>query len=114
MEIHTIDINEVTIKKYVNSLRPENFEIRSELDFGYSYDGKIAILYEIRPVWNNTKEIQNIKFAKIRFYKSKREWNLFWMRANGKWELYDPFPKSSHLDKILDIIEEDKHGCFFG
>ena len=36
----TIDINESTIKKYVESLRPENLEIRKQVDIGYSYDGK--------------------------------------------------------------------------
>jgi len=110
----TIDINESTIKKYVESVRSNNPEIRAQLDFGYSYDRKVIILYEIRPVWNNPKKIQHIEFAKIRFYKSKLEWNLYWKRASGKWELYDPFPRSTHLDKIVEIIREDKHGCFYG
>ncbi len=114
MKNTTIDINESTIKKYVESLRPENPGIRAQLDYGYSYDGKVVVLYEIRPVWNNPKEIQHIEFAKIRFYKSRQEWNLYWMRASGKWELYKPFPESTHLDIIIDIISEDKQGCFFG
>ena len=110
----TIDINESTIKKYVESIRPESSEIRAQLDFGYSYDGKITEIYEIRPLWNNPKETQNIPFAKIRFYKSKQLWNLYWMRASGKWELYEPFSESTHLDKIIEAIRDDKHGCFFG
>ena len=114
MENSTIDINESSIKKFVESLRPEDLEIRKKLDFGYSYDGKVAILYEIRPFWNNPEEIHNTEFAKIRFYKSRKEWSLYWMRASGKWELYQPFPKSTHLEKIIKVIKEDKHGCFFG
>src|SRR5680860_309806 len=114
MENNAIDINESTIKKFIESLRPEDPEIRKELDFGYSYDGKIAILYEIRPFWDDPKEIQNIEFAKIRFYKSRKEWNLYWMRASLKWELYEPFPESSRLEKIIEIIDEDKYGCFYG
>ena len=110
----TIDINESTIKQYVESIRPESQEIRAKLDFGYSYDGKITEIYEIRPLWNNPTEMQNIPFAKIRFYKSKQLWNLYWMRASGKWELYEPFAESTHLDKIIEVIREDKHGCFFG
>lgn len=109
-----IDINESTIKKYVESLRSEEPKIREQLDFGYSYDQKVVILYEIRPIWNNPNQTQNIEFAKIRFYKSRKEWNLYWMRASGKWELYEPFPKSTHLEKIVEVIKEDKHGCFFG
>ena len=109
-----IDINESTIKKYVEALRPEEPNIREQLDFGYSYDGRVVILYEIRPFWNNPEQIQHNAFAKIRFYKSRKEWNLYWMRASGKWELYEPFPKSTHLEKLVEVIKEDKHGCFFG
>ena len=110
----TIDINESTIKKYVESLRPENIEIRKQVDIGYSYDGKTVILFKIRADWTDPKKKQKFEFAKIRYYKSRREWNLYWMRASGKWEIYEPFPESSYLDKIIEIIKEDKHACFFG
>jgi len=110
----TTDLNEFTVIKFVELLRSENKEIREQLDFGYSYDGKLVEIYEIRSVWNRPEEKQNITFAKIRFYKSKKIWNLYWMRANGKWELYEPFPESTYLDKMFEIIKEDKHNCFFG
>ncbi|MCG2419805.1 DUF3024 domain-containing protein [Aequorivita sp. F47161] len=110
----TIDINEATIRNYVNSIRPENEEIRAQLDFGYSFDGKVFVLFEIRPIWNNLKEIQHIEYAKIRFYKSREEWNLYWKRASGKWELYEPFPTATHLNDIIDMIKRDTHGCFYG
>jgi len=109
-----IDINESTIKKYVESIRPEDLEIRTQLDFGYSYKDGIAEIYEIRPLWDNPKEIQHHSFAKIRFYKSKQLWNLYWMRASGKWELYTPFSESTYLDKIIEVIKKDEHGCFYG
>lgn len=109
-----IDLNEATIKKYIAFLRPDNPEVRAGLDFGYSYDGNTIILYEIRPVWNNPEEIQHTEFAKIRYYKTKQEWNLYWMRASGKWERYEPFPKATHLDEIIKVIENDEHACFYG
>ncbi|MBB4119889.1 hypothetical protein GGR32_002200 [Mesonia hippocampi] len=114
MKDNVIDINEFIIKKYVEKLRPEEKSIRKKLDYGYSYDGKIVILYEIRPFWDNPEEIQNIEFAKIRFYKSTKEWNLYWKRASEKWERYKPFPKSTHLDEIIAVINDDNYGCFFG
>ena len=110
----TIDINEFIIRKYVESLRPENLEIREQVDIGYSYDGKIVILYEIRPIWNDPKKKEQFGFAKIRYYKSRKKWNLFWMRASGKWEIYEPFPEPPHLEKIIETIKEDKYSCFFG
>lgn len=41
---NTTDINEFTIQKYVDSIRPDDPKIRAQLDFGYSYDGKTVIL----------------------------------------------------------------------
>lgn len=109
-----MDINESRIKKYIETLRPEDAEIRKKLDYGYSFKNKVFLLYAIRPVWNNPKEIMHSEYAKIRYYNSKNEWNLYWKRASGKWELYEPFPRSTHLEKIIKIIEEDKYGCFYG
>ena len=110
----TIDINESILIRYVDSLRPEDLELRKQLDFEYSFDGKVAILYEVRPGWNDPERIDKMEFAKMRFIKSKEEWRLYWMRASGKWESYLEFPKSKTLHKIIKEIQEDKHGCFFG
>ncbi|MFT6279129.1 MAG: hypothetical protein ACJAU0_001956 [Flavobacteriales bacterium] len=108
------NINEFTVKQFIESLRPKDEEIRAEIDLGYSYDGAVFILYEIRPIWNDSSKLQHLEFAKIRFYKSRQEWALYWMRASGKWELYEPFPKSTHLDEIIEVIKKDQYGCFFG
>lgn len=114
MSTKIVDINEFTIKKYVEALRPDSPEIREQLDVGYSYDGKVIILFEIRPDWLSPKRKEQFEFAKIRYYKSRKEWSLYWMRASGKWDSYEPFPKSTHLDKIIAVIKKDKHACFFG
>ena len=114
MPTKIIDINEATIKKYVASLRPEDLEIRNQIDIGYLYKANVVGLFEIRPDWQNPNQMQKIEFARIRFYKTKKIWKLYWMRASGKWELYEPFSESTHLGKIIEIIKEDKHGCFYG
>lgn len=110
----TIDINEIILQRHVESWRPEDLQIRKQLDYDYAYDGKVAILYELRPVWNNPEKTDKMEFAIIRFIQSKHEWRLYWMRSNGKWEPYEPLPKSSTLERILTAINEDQYGCFFG
>lgn len=83
----TIDINESTIKNYVESLRPENLEIREQMDIGYSYDGKVVILFEIRPDWNDAKKKQQFDFAKIRYYKSRKK--MEFILDASKWKMGD-------------------------
>lgn len=114
MSDKTLAIHEAIVKNYIESIRPKDPEIRKKVDIGYSYDGKSFILFEIRPEWKNPEEKMKHEFAKIRYYKTREEWTLYWMRASGKWELYEPFPTSKYLDKIIEIIEEDAFACFFG
>ncbi len=114
MKNKVIEISQGLVKKFIEDNRPKDPEIRKQIDLGYTYDGKAYELIEIRPVWNNPSEIGKYPFARIRYYKSRNEWNLYWLRASGKWELYDPFPSSKNLNEILDIINRDSYGCFFG
>ena len=114
MEGKKIDINDGKLKLFIEKLRPQDLEIRKEVDMGYSWDGRTAILFEIRPQWNKPENILQHEFAKIRYYKSRVEWNLYWMRASGKWEAYGPYPVATHLRKLLEIIKADNYGCFFG
>jgi hypothetical protein len=36
------------------------------------------------------------------------------MRASGKWEISKPFPESTNLASIIEVLKKDEHGCFFG
>ena len=114
MPTKIIDINEATIKNYVATLRPEDPEIRKQIDVDYTYKAAIITLFQIRPQWDNPKEKLQIEFARIKYVKTKKIWRLYWMRASGKWELYKPFSESTHLSEMIAIIKEDKHHCFFG
>lgn len=114
MASKAIDINESTIKNYVESIRPEDLEMRKQVDIGYSYKNNVFILFQIRPEWDNPEKKQHLEFAKIRYFKSKQTWSLYWMRASGKWQLYEPLLESTHLDIIIKTIKANTHGCFFG
>jgi len=113
MKENIININETKIKLYIKKNRPQ-VEIRDKLDIGYSYDKNVIELFDVRPNWSNPNEFQNLSFAKIKYFKSVKLWKLYWMRASGKWQSYEPFPESTNLDEILVIIDEDSYGCFKG
>ena len=108
-----LNINERTIQTFVKKKRPP-IEIRDKLDLGYSFKNNVIELFEIRPIWTKTNEFQNLSFAKIKYIKSQKIWKLYWMRASGKWQSYEPFPEANNLEKLLSIIDEDSYGCFKG
>ena len=104
---------EKLVGKYVESRRPAA-HIRGELDISFKMIGQSVEIVEIRRQWNDpTKKIES-SIAKATYVKSRKTWKLYWMRADGKWHAYQPFPSSASLEKILDAIEQDSHGCFWG
>jgi hypothetical protein len=109
-----IDINESLVKDYVESIRPKDPEIRKEVDISYIYTNKTFKLFQVRPNWRNPETKERFEFAKIQFIKTQQLWKLYWMRSSGKWELYKPFPESNRIDKIIEVIKQDEHACFFG
>lgn len=113
MKENKTDPSHAILFEYLEKIRPPE-DIRSKLDIGYDYDGRAIEFYEIRPNWINPSIIQHLPFAKIRYVKSKNIWNLYWKRASGKWESYQPFPHASKLQSLLDCIEKDEYGCFYG
>ncbi len=72
------------------------------------------IIYELRPVWNKPKGIQECYVAKATFLKNKNLWRVFWLRADLKWHSYKPNPTIKTLKEFVKLVEEDKYGCFWG
>jgi len=108
-----IDFNEIQIRNYVEKMRPPQ-DIRDQLDIGFKFENNILELIEIRPQFQNRAHIVNFSFAKAKYIKSKNIWKIYWMRASGKWEFYEPNPEVTHIRSFFDIVEKDEYGCFKG
>lgn len=109
-----ISMIEVQLKSFIDAKRPKEEEVRKQLDFGYSWDGQTALLFEIRPQWHDPTNILELPYAKLRFVKSIKLWKLYWMRGLGKWAAYEPKPEASNLQEMLTEIGHDGYGCLFG
>lgn len=110
-----LSLDYAKVDSYVASKRP-SIEIRSKLDFGFKFEKNTFEIFTVRPVWSSPdpNDYQKSSFAKFRYFKSREVWKLYWMRASGKWEIYEAFPESKSVDKIIECIEEDAYGCFYG
>ncbi|MBD3584042.1 DUF3024 domain-containing protein [Flavobacterium selenitireducens] len=107
-----IEIIEV-MESYLISARPRE-EIRSQLDIGYKVDGQNVIIFEIRPSWTNPKEKAEYYVAKAAFVKKENTWKIFWLMSDLKWHNYKPLPRVKSLKEFVDVVKEDKLGCFWG
>jgi hypothetical protein len=110
--LHTVNVIEV-MENYIEKIRPP-VHIRHQVDISYKIEGQSVIVFEIRPRWNNPKELQECHIAKTSYVKSKNCWKIFWLRANLKWFSYTPNPEVTTLQEFIKIIEKDKHSCFWG
>lgn len=111
--------NEVEIKQideYVGKLierRRPPAHLRERMDIIYRVEGQSFEIFTQRPSVKEPSKKRETAIAKATFVKAKKHWKLFWMRANGKWHGYKPFPSSRSLEEILYIIDEDAYGCFW-
>lgn len=81
----------------------------------YEIEGHSVSVYEERPPWEGVGEWARTGIARLRFYRSRGEWLLYWMRADGRWERYealDEMPRD--LESLVALVDADEYGAFFG
>lgn len=108
-----IDFDTKLLERYVESKRPP-LEIRDQLDIGYRKEGQVFEIFELRPNWRDKSKKMEISVAKARYVKSRSVWRLYWMRANLKWYFYEPPGEMTGLSEVLEAIDADIYGCFWG
>lgn len=89
-------------------------EIRNQVRMEYSINSHDVEIFEVRPRWDNPQEEMQTPVAKIKLVRTAKEWRLFWMRQDLKWHRYEPLQSSRDLKEIVDEIDQDRQGCFFG
>lgn len=85
-----------------------------QLKICYRIEDQDLYIYEERPHWQNPKIKTQSMTAKIKYIKSKSIWKLYWLRQNMKWMLYEPMESSKELSTLLEVVNEDAYGCFWG
>lgn len=108
-----IDIIHRQIQEFIEPIRP-SVDDRKELDVGYTYADNTLEVFEIRPHWDNAEKMIHSPVARTKYIKSRGIWTIYWKKANGKWEKYDPNPEVNDLSQFFVILDEDEHCCFWG
>ena len=87
---------------------------RSQMRIKHMVDGHSVILFEDRPGLSDPDLRILEPFAKFRFYRSRGEWNLYWLRSDGNWHRYEPASPARKITPLVRHVERDTYGCFFG
>jgi hypothetical protein len=59
------------------------------------------------------KQVLEHPLAKAIHNKSKRNWRIFWRRADLKWHSYKPNSEVASIEDFLALVQKNEHGCFF-
>jgi len=110
------DIEKQRIKNIVGGLCKKRTpdHAKGQLRYEYKINKQDVILVEIRPYWKDPSQILEHAFAKLKYIRSRNIWKLYWMRATGKWHLYKLSEYSEDLTDLVNEIDIDYYGCFFG
>lgn len=88
--------------------------VRSKVRVGYRVDGNAVILYEERPAFQAPHSWQEMVVAKFTYVGTRREWRLYCQHRDLKWHAYQALPASSSFAKLLNEVDADPTGIFWG
>jgi len=104
---------ETIVREYVEKRRPPA-HMRDKVDLSFRFKARSVEIFEIRPGWDDPSVKIAASVAKATYVKAKRNWKVFWKRADLKWHRYEPVPEVNAIEQFLDVVEKDHDGCFFG
>lgn len=67
-----------------------------------------------RPDWRDRSKRVRTPVAKFRFVRTSRRWTLYWLCADRRWHRYEPAEPSPDLASLLELVDGDQYGAFFG
>jgi hypothetical protein len=104
---------EKLVAQFIEKRRPPP-HVRADVDLSFRISGQSVEIFEVRPNWRDKTKLQEHSIAKATYNKSKRNWKVFWQRADLNWHSYFPNPEVASIEDFLAVVQKDEHGCFFG
>lgn len=88
--------------------------VRRQVQMLYKRRGNVFTLYEWRPYWLDESQLIDADIARIAYDEKNREWRLQYRDRNERWQTYAPLVSAPRVEELLDEIDEDPTGIFWG
>ena len=88
--------------------------LRNQIKIFYKVRGYEVKIIESRPTMTNSHLWAETPIARLQYDPKTLEWQLYWMRASGKWYRYSELEPTNRLQSLIDEIKEDRFGVFWG
>lgn len=87
---------------------------RSQRRVGYRIEGNAVILFEERPDFQPPHDWHETPIAKFGYVGTQRQWRLLCQHRDLRWHSYEALPAASSLAELLNEVDEDPAGIFWG
>jgi Protein of unknown function (DUF3024) len=88
--------------------------VQTQLRVGYRIEVNAIILYEERPAFRPPHDWQEMVVAKFTYVGTQRVWRLYCQHRDRRWHTYQALPAASSLARLLDEVDADPTGIFWG
>ena len=88
--------------------------VKSKVRVGYRIKGNAVTLYEERPAFRPPRDWQEMVIAKFTYIGSQSQWRLYCQHRDLRWHSYQALPADSSFAKLLDEVDADPTGIFWG
>ncbi len=103
---------EQTLSQYCEKKIP--LHVRDKVRLNYRFRGNSVTLFEERPAFNIPDKWVDISVAQFRYEPLKKLWTLYCADRNSRWHKYYEVDPAKSLQTLLDEVEEDPTGIFWG
>jgi hypothetical protein len=93
---------------------PEKY--RDEVRLEATVRGNSVTVIERRPPWSEDigTEWTSLKIAQLRYESAAALWSLYWADSNDRWLRYADATPARSVETLIQAIEDDRSGVFFG
>jgi len=103
---------ETTLTKYCVRKVPPH--VRDKIRFGYRIRGNHVTLFTERPRFDQPSEWVDCVVAQFRFNPRDKKWSLYCADRNSRWHLYTLVTPRADFEALLQEVDRDPTGIFFG
>jgi hypothetical protein len=90
-------------------------ELRDEVRVEVEESKGALTIVERRAPWSDaSREWTSSPVARLRYTRTKKLWTLDCMRASERWQRYDLIGSTRSVEPLLDAIDRDPVGIFWG
>jgi hypothetical protein len=86
---------------------------RDKIRLSFGIRGSSVTLYEERPAWDRRGEWSKLSIAQFR-YGEDGKWELYCADRNERWNLYFDIDASEDIHDLLDEVDDNPTGIFWG